>query len=313
MRSGMVVYGLLFAGLVLEVPVAGAGETRPAAPKGRPGTAISIDDYPDASLRQGEQGMTTVEYEVNEAGSVTPGSCVVKATSDYPRLDRQTCKIVESRFRFEPALENGVPVKEKRTQSVFWATPGQGDKTDLTDESIRIMHFHGQCVVKEAPDIAYRFIDLPFGSPEQDGVLASVKRDARKCFASDIRVKFPSQLLVGPIAEAAIERRFGKGALPALPTGAASLAARNGTEVFAQCVARRNPANVVALIATVPTGPDEGAAVKRIIPDLQPCLTAGTTLRLNRLAIRNLLAIALYRDAAHAAGLNGSPVAAKSK
>lgn len=100
-----------------------AGPTTAATPKGKLGATITTDDYPEASIRAEEEGVTKVQYEVNEAGRVTPGSCRVTASSTHDRLDRRTCELVERRFRFNPALMNGTPVKVNRAQAVRWQIP----------------------------------------------------------------------------------------------------------------------------------------------------------------------------------------------
>lgn len=104
-------------------PAPPAGPTQRASPRGRLGATISADDYPDASLRAEEEGVTAVRYEVNEQGRVTPGSCAVTKPSGFDRLDRRTCELVERRFRFNPALQGGTPVKENRSQSIRWTIP----------------------------------------------------------------------------------------------------------------------------------------------------------------------------------------------
>jgi protein TonB len=104
-------------------PAPPAGPTQRATPRGRLGATITTDDYPDASLRAEEQGVTNVRYEINEQGRVSPGSCQVTRSSGHDRLDRRTCELVERRFRFNPALQGGKPVKESRTQAVRWQIP----------------------------------------------------------------------------------------------------------------------------------------------------------------------------------------------
>ena len=88
-----------------------------ATPKGR-GNTISEDDYPEASKRAEEQGVTRVSYTVGTDGKAT--GCSVIASSGSPRLDERTCKLVESRFRFNPATRDGKPVTENKSQSVRW-------------------------------------------------------------------------------------------------------------------------------------------------------------------------------------------------
>lgn len=100
-----------------------AGPTTPATPKGRLGATITTDDYPEASIRAEEEGVTKVQYEVGTDGRVTPGSCQITSSSGHDRLDRRTCELVERRFRFNPAQRDGTPVKAGRAQSVRWQIP----------------------------------------------------------------------------------------------------------------------------------------------------------------------------------------------
>lgn len=89
----------------------------PATPKGR-GNSFSDDDFPDASRRAEEQGVTRVSYVVGTDGKVS--SCTVTQSSGFPRLDDATCKIIMRRFRFNPATRDGQPVPETKTQPVRW-------------------------------------------------------------------------------------------------------------------------------------------------------------------------------------------------
>ena len=79
---------------------------------------FSDDDFPDASRRAEEQGVTRVSYVVGVDGKVS--SCSVTQSSGFPRLDDATCKIIMRRFRFNPATRDGQPVPETKTQPVRW-------------------------------------------------------------------------------------------------------------------------------------------------------------------------------------------------
>ena len=89
----------------------------PATAKGR-GNTISEDDYPDASRRAEEQGVTRVGYTIDPTGKVS--ACSVIQSSGSARLDDATCKIIIRRFRFNPATRDGQPVSENKTQPVRW-------------------------------------------------------------------------------------------------------------------------------------------------------------------------------------------------
>lgn len=287
----------------IAAPTASAQDTlnRPAEPDGKNGGWISTNDYPDASLRANEQGMTTVEYEIAPTGRVTPGSCKVTASSRYPRLDARTCEIIETRFRFRPALENGRPVASKRTQSVHWSLPTERPEFDLDDIAIRKVHGYAACLVEGDAELSRRIVDAPLGSEEQAAAAKAFKPYKQDCARYRGEVTFPPLLLAGAVAEVLVEQRFGASGLPPLAAEGLAPSPRNGTEALAQCVVRRNPANIRELLETTPTGPAEGLAVRKIVPDLQPCVVAGTTLRLNRVSIRSLFAAGLYREATAAA------------
>jgi TonB family protein len=262
---------------------------------------VTVHDYPAASLRDGEQGMTTAEYEIDETGRVTPGSCVVKASSDYPRLDKRACEVIEQRFRFEPALENGRPVRERRRQDIFWLLPGRPDQEGFTDEATRRLYRYSNCIVQARPEVAQKAVSLPFGSPEQDAAVRLINGRKLKCSDPQHELKFAPRLLIGPLSEALLLVHFRGSELPQLPAGSVPLAPRNGTEALAHCLVRRNHSGIVALLETVPTGPDEKAAINKIVPDVSQCMTPGTTMRFDRFSMRSILATALYRDAAYAA------------
>ncbi len=98
----------------------------PAPPSVAPTAAVgnartnvfSDDDFPDASRRAEESGVTRVTYVIGTDGKVE--SCSVVQSSGFPRLDDATCKIIQRRYRFKPATQNGQPVKETKTQPVRW-------------------------------------------------------------------------------------------------------------------------------------------------------------------------------------------------
>lgn len=98
-------------------PPAPKGPTQPAKANART-LAVSQDDYPGASLRAEEEGVTSVEVVVGVNGRVT--NCQVINSSGFPRLDEQTCKMAERRWRFDPALKDGEKVDSRVRQNVRW-------------------------------------------------------------------------------------------------------------------------------------------------------------------------------------------------
>lgn len=99
----------------------------PAPPPAIPGTApvpvartftVTPDDYPDASRRAGEEGVTGIRVTVGTNGRVT--ECVVTNPSGHARLDEKACQIAERRWRFKPATQNGEPVTATITRNYRW-------------------------------------------------------------------------------------------------------------------------------------------------------------------------------------------------
>jgi len=107
--------------------VAPPGPPAPPPPPSIPGTraqgiprtfTVSEDDYPDASRRAGEEGVTGVRVTVGTDGRVT--ACSVIRSSGFSRLDERACQIAMRRWRFKPATENGKPVEETINRNYRW-------------------------------------------------------------------------------------------------------------------------------------------------------------------------------------------------
>lgn len=116
---------------VVIAPPAPTAITPPAPPAPKPGTVarvrgnrlklFSTDDYPSSSLRREEEGRVVARFDINEKGRVE--NCVV-TQSVTPDLDRVTCRLFEARLKFEPATENGVPVRQTAyTDGITWKIP----------------------------------------------------------------------------------------------------------------------------------------------------------------------------------------------
>lgn len=98
-------------------PPAPAGPTQDPQPIAR-NYGFGQSDYPSASLRAEEEGTVTIRMEVGTNGRVQ--NCSVVSSSGHDRLDQQSCRLAERRFRFEPALRNGEEVAGVVTQAFRW-------------------------------------------------------------------------------------------------------------------------------------------------------------------------------------------------
>jgi TonB family protein len=80
---------------------------------------ISSDDYPNAALRNEEQGAVTVSLAVDPKGAVS--SCTVTGSSGSDSLDTTTCRLMIERAHFTPAHDRrGRAVRDSYTQKITW-------------------------------------------------------------------------------------------------------------------------------------------------------------------------------------------------
>jgi protein TonB len=65
--------------------------------------ALTDADYRRTRPPEGAAGTVTVGYRIRTDGRVD--RCAVLRTSGYETLDSATCRLIEHRFRFEPARD----------------------------------------------------------------------------------------------------------------------------------------------------------------------------------------------------------------
>jgi protein TonB len=128
-KSGVLIDGSAFNAVAPPPP-----PPKPPAPKGRAvktpepvytapnppiaitSHAVTVDDYPPASIRLQEQGTVKVKYLIQTDGNVS--DCEVLETSGFPRLDEAAC-LIAKRWRFKPAsLLDGTPVALRTNASI---------------------------------------------------------------------------------------------------------------------------------------------------------------------------------------------------
>lgn len=98
-------------------PPVAKGPTKRAQPIART-FVVSEDDYPSASRRAGEEGVTGIQVTIGTDGRVK--SCTVISSSGSPRLDEAACRIAERRWRFTPAELDGQKVEETVRRNYRW-------------------------------------------------------------------------------------------------------------------------------------------------------------------------------------------------
>jgi TonB family protein len=87
--------------------------------------SFSSNDYPAEALARSQVGTTLVRVTVGPDGKA--GDCRIIFTSRAPLLDATTCRVMTTRFRYEPALDaQGQPVAFMVVQSVQWGIADDG-------------------------------------------------------------------------------------------------------------------------------------------------------------------------------------------
>lgn len=86
------------------------------------GSISGTTDYPRGAKRAGIEGSVAVRFTVEPDGSVS--DCEILRSSANDELDATTCRLIERRFRYEPARDaNGRPVAEVVTRTFDWMLP----------------------------------------------------------------------------------------------------------------------------------------------------------------------------------------------
>jgi protein TonB len=84
--------------------------------------ALANRDYPRVALRTRAQGSVSVRYTVRADGAVE--DCRILRSSGHPVLDETTCRLIERRFRYRPALDrSGRPIEASESKSYDWYLP----------------------------------------------------------------------------------------------------------------------------------------------------------------------------------------------
>jgi protein TonB len=105
---------------------AGRGETDgPAIRTRRIEGQFTSRDYPREASRAGIEGITVARLAIGANGRVS--ECIVRASSGNEALDRATCGIIISRFRFEPARDiRGDPTTDMVEWEQNWSLRREG-------------------------------------------------------------------------------------------------------------------------------------------------------------------------------------------
>lgn len=98
----------------------GEGGDSETAPRWRSGRIKASSDYPSDARDARAGGTVSVRYTVETDGHVT--GCIVTRSSGYASLDRVTCRLIEERVRYKPALDaQGRPMTSEVEEDHSWS------------------------------------------------------------------------------------------------------------------------------------------------------------------------------------------------
>lgn len=172
------------------------------------------------------------------------------------------------------------------------------------------MRNFAKCVFDRSPRAAANLLAMDSGDRHFPDAMRRFAQGHEDC-APMSRLTFSGIYFIGGVAEASVNYRLRTDHLarlvavdPARPT----IRARDETEMMTLCTVRRAPEELAVLFATEPMSEAETGALRTLGPVIGGCLAAGQTLRLDRAALRDMLALSAYR----LISWNEGPIAAAS-
>lgn len=154
-----------------------------------------------------------------------------------------------------------------------------------------------RCVAVRWPDRAAAILALDFRTEEYRRRIRAFAQDVWRCAPRGV-LRFSQLPFAGNMAEALLPRRLaGRDLAAAVAFDAARppVAARSESELMSLCVVRTAPAKVAALLATRAGSSEEVASFGPLMGDVSGCVAAGAQMRLDRVGLRAMLALAAYR------------------
>lgn len=161
----------------------------------------------------------------------------------------------------------------------------------------RVLGTFARCVAERWPDRAAAILALDYRTEEYRRRIRGFAQDVWRCAPRGV-LRFSQLPFAGNMAEALLPRRLAGrdlAAAVAFDSARPPIAARSESEMMSLCVVRTAPAKVAALLATRPGSGEEVASFGPLMGDVGGCVAAGAQMRLDRVGLRAMLALAAYR------------------
>jgi TonB family protein len=109
---------ILFCG---QLMVDAAAQESQSPPRALTSLEVSARDYPTDALFATEEGNVTLHLHIGPNGLVT--GVQIAGSSGSPSLDAATAYLAQSRWRFEPVIQNGEAIASETRVDVVWRLP----------------------------------------------------------------------------------------------------------------------------------------------------------------------------------------------
>lgn len=169
------------------------------------------------------------------------------------------------------------------------------------DKARRFMDDFARCIADRRARNAAAILSLQYGSKQQSdaaSALASNQADCLGPYSGDLELSFNAPSLAGGMAEYFILHPGKIADLRRRDPQSFAYVEPAGIEDFGACVVEEDSAGVETLIKSEVGSGAESAAGDALGPALGQCISEGQTLSLDRGALRQLLAVALYKHIA---------------
>ncbi|HEY7007107.1 MAG TPA: hypothetical protein VH392_11585 [Sphingomicrobium sp.] len=169
------------------------------------------------------------------------------------------------------------------------------------DQARKFMDDFARCIASRQASRAAAVLAMPYGSPEQQDAAGDLAERQVAClgpYSGNLQLSFGAQSMAAGMAEYFILNPDKIADVRRREPHAFAYAQPVGLETFGACVVGQNPGAVAALVRTDVASPAETAATDALAHELAQCIAEGETLALDRPALRQLLAVSLYRHLA---------------
>ena len=176
---------------------------------------------------------------------------------------------------------------------------------------VQILARFSTCIAHRSPRRAEHLLAMDYRTDAYQRDLRRLATGNSGCLGRGM-LRFSAVLFAGGMAETLMRERgllTDLASRVALDPARAPFAARDGIELMSICVVRAAPVGVATLLQTAPASEAETAALQALTPRLADCLGAGEQLRVNRIALRSLLALAAWHLGAHNGWARSGPAA----